>query len=75
MHIFPSLLAWRDAGNGGRMERKQARWLNVTTDDGELLERIDLSEYDLAKPLARAALSYELAQLVTVDDERQEVKP
>jgi hypothetical protein len=35
-------------------------WLNVTTADGVLLERIALGEYNLSKPLARAALLEEI---------------
>ncbi len=31
-------------------------WLNITNGDGELLKRIDLSEYDLSKSIARTEL-------------------
>ncbi len=48
-------------------------WLNITTNDGVLLERIDLSEFDLSRPFARATLMAEIQQAVmkAVRDERQ----
>lgn len=37
-----------------------ATWLNITDENGTLLERIDLREWDLTNPAAQAALAAEI---------------
>lgn len=48
------------------MPKLKGPFLNITTEDGELLERIDLAEYDLSKPIACATLVNEIRQTVLV---------
>lgn len=43
-------------------------FVNVTTSDGVLVERIDTSEYDLDQTLARAALAEEVLTAVESAD-------
>lgn len=38
----------------------KARWLNITDESGNLLDRIDLSEWDLTKEAACLALCEEI---------------
>jgi hypothetical protein len=48
------------------MKKKQAGpFLNVTTADGELIERIDLSGVNLSKPMARDDLMGDIIRAVT----------
>lgn len=46
------------------MTTKPGPFINITTSDGELLQRIDLSGYDLSKPFARADLLAEICREV-----------
>jgi len=39
-------------------------WLTITMADGELIERIDLSDWDLNKPLARSALMEDICEAI-----------
>ncbi len=43
-----------------KTKTKTKFFLNLETEDGELLERFPLSEYDLDKPVARAVLMDEV---------------
>ena len=38
--------------------------ITVTTDTGELIDTIDVSEYDLGKPVAKSHLLIEIARLL-----------
>ncbi len=54
-------------------------WINITTDDGELVERIDTREYDLTKPMAQASLNMIIRKSIKIADrkdvEADQMKP
>ncbi len=45
-------------------------WINITTNDGELVERINTREYDLTRPMARASLNMAIRESIEIADQK-----
>ncbi len=45
-------------------------WINITTDKGELVERLSTKDYDLSKAAARLDLMHTIREQVEIADQK-----